>query len=385
MDNIVYCTGSSFFLKTDSGVEEFESQMIQKYRENVDSIKSRREWKTSGAGARFMGSFNPAAANDAGSRLARINGASLWGEELVYSATMGDVSGLYRKPLKDGAVEGHILASNEILISRISVAGDRCAASVGSGFERHIADFDLHTGQYRILTEGDVIEDYPCYAKDGRRIFFSSAGLAISPEGAHMGVGPSSILCYDMKNNDIAELFASDKYDYFAPREDPDGNLLFIRRPYRDAGEKGNIWMDILMFPLRIIRAIGGLLNFFSVAFGGESLRSGQTGVDTKTRQKSEADLFIEGNVVNAEQALKENERSGEKFPGIIPRSWELIRAGSSGSLACLKKGVMDFTVCENGDIVYSNGNAVVRLQADGGEQLIEKCSMATRIIERKG
>ena len=180
MSGILYSSNNRFFVKTDSGVEEYDSQMILKYKENVESIKNKRDWKTSGAGARFMGSYNPAGVFDANDRTVHINGASAWGEYLVYSATLGGVGGLYRKSMQSGAVEGHILASNEIQIFRISVVGDKCAASVGHNMDKHIAEFDLPTGQYRVLTEGDVIEDYPCYAKDGSKIFFSSAGLAIS-------------------------------------------------------------------------------------------------------------------------------------------------------------------------------------------------------------
>jgi hypothetical protein len=382
MSSILYASNDHFFVRTDSGVEEFDSQMINKYKENIESIKNKRDWKTSGAGARFMGSYNPAAAPGSDDRSVHINGADAWGEYLVYSATLGDVGGLYRKSMDKDAAEAHILASNETQIFRISVANDSCAASIGTGVDRHIAEFDLHTGKYAVLTEGDVIEDYPYYAKDGSKIYFSSAGLALSQEGALMGVGPSSVLCYHMGSRDIEELFASDQYDYFAPREDRNGDLLFIKRPYQPAARNGNVLLDILMFPLRIIGAVGGLLNFFSVAFGGAPLRSGQSGLNTRTKQRSESDLFIEGNVINAEAALKENRRLGEKHPGIIPRSWELVRANRGGGQVCVKKGVMDYVVCENGDIAYSNGDAVIRLSEDGSERLVEKRRLAAQLVE---
>jgi hypothetical protein len=44
----------------------------------------------------------------------------------------------------------------------------------------------------------------------------------------------------------------------------------------------------------------------------------------------------------------------------------------------------MDYMVCENGDIVYSNGDAIIRLSEDGSEQLIEKCSLAAQLVELK-
>jgi len=140
--------------------------------------------------------------------------------------------------------------------------------------------------------------------------------------------------------------------------------------------------IDILLFPVRIVRAIVGLLNYFSIIFGGESLRSGKSDSDVKTKQQSEKDLFFDGNVINSQQMLKKNQRRGEKFPGIIPHSWELIRMDKNGNQSCIKKGVMDYAIYSSGDIVYSNGNAIIHLPVDGSEQLIEKCRMANNLVE---
>ena len=312
----------------------------------------------------------------------RINGAASCGGEVIYSAAMGEVSGIYRKTLDKNVAEGLVMSSREFQIYKVSARGDRCAASVGNRLERHIALFNIESGAYRELTEGEVQEDYPSFSRDGGRIFFSSAGLALTPEGIPVGIGTCGIFVYHIESNEMDEMLASDKYDYIAPKEDNDGNLLFVKRPYRNAENNGNILIDIILFPVRIIKAIVGLLNFFSIAFGGESLRSGHAGRDVKTRQKSEKELFFDGNVINAQQMLKQNQRSGEKYPGIIPHSWELVRVDGSGNMSCVKKGVMDYAVCENGEVIYSNGIAIIRLLKDGGEQLLEKCSMGHNLVE---
>jgi hypothetical protein len=295
---------------------------------------------------------------------------------------LGEVSGLFRKTLQKGAAEGLIMSSRDMNISQISAMGNSCAASVGHGLERHIAIFNLETGTHRELTEGEVQENHPSYSQDGSKIFFSSAGLALSHSGFAVGVGSFGISCYNIERNELDELLLSDKFDYIAPKEDRNGNLLFIKRPYRYAANNGNILLDIIFFPVRIVKAIGGLLNYFSIVFGGESLRSGKANNDVKAKQMSERELFFDGNVINAQQSLKENQRLGEKYPGIIPHSWELTRLDKDGNQHCLKKGVMDFSICQNGDIVYSNGNAIIRLLPDGSEQLIEKCRMASNVVE---
>jgi len=384
MKKMIYTSNNRFFVKTDAGADDYDSRMMTKYIDNLKSIKRKNEWKTGGTGARFLNTYIPERFDDTENIMTSINGVSVCGEEIIYSVMLGGTGGLYRKILERDIDEGHIMASNEIQIYKISVSGGSCAASIGNMRERHIAVFDIKTGHYREITEGDTLEDYPSYSNDGSKIFFSSAGVAVSADGMPVGIGPYSICCYDTKNESMDEILASDKFNYIMPKEDKDGNMLFIKRPYKiNAENNGNILLDILMFPVRIVKAIGGLLNFFSIMFGGESLRSGQTGRDTKSKQRSEKDLFFDGNVINSEEMLKENERRGEKFPGIIPHSWELTRLNKDGGQVCLKKGVMDYTVCENGDIVYSNGSAVIRLSGDGGgEQLIEKCRMATNIVE---
>ena len=382
MNSILYTSENCIIVKTDTGVDEYVSEKIEKYCNAIKAINRKNEWKTSGAGAKFMNAYAPEYDDAAAKRETSINGAAALGDEVVYSATMGEVSGLFRKTLDRNVAEGHIMSSRDIRIYRVSVFGDECAASVGNKQERHIAIFNIGSGQFRELTEGEVREDYPCYSRDGLRIFYSSAGLALTHTGVPVGVGPYGVFSYSMTRNEMEEILASDKFDCIVPREDNDGSLLFIKRPYRNAADNGNILLDILMFPVRIIRAIGGLLNFFSIAFGGESLRSGRSAGDVKHKQMSEKDLFFDGNVINAQEMLRQNQRRGEKFPGIIPHSWELTRLNENGDMHCIKKGVMDYTICRNGDIVYSNGNAVIRLLADGSEQLIEKRRMANNLIE---
>jgi len=382
MNNTLYTSGNTFHVKTDDGVDEYPSERIVSYINTIKKINQKNEWKTSGAGAKFMNAYSPEYDEESTRREVSINGASAYGDEIIYTATMGEVSGIFRKTLQRDIAEGLVMSSRDKQLYKVSVRDGKCAASIGRNLERHIAIFDIDTGAYRELTEGEVQEDYPSFSQNGKRLFYASAGLALSNQGYPVGVGPFGIISYRIESNVMDELLSSDKHDYIAPKEDKDGNLLLIKRPYRGTSNNSNLLLDIALFPVRILKAIGGLLNFFSIAFGGESLRSGGSARDVKTKQRNEKDIFFDGNVVNAQQELIANQRRGEKFPGIIPSSWELIRMDENGDQNCLKKGVMDYVICENGDIIYSNGNAIIRLSADGSEKLVEKCHMANNIVE---
>jgi len=382
MAKILYTSAKTFYTITDAGVQEYDSERITGYINTIKKIQKKNEWKTSGAGARFMGSYEPQYDEDVIKRSVSINGVSGNDKAVIYSAQFGEVSGLFIKVLQDNMVEGLVMSSQDVQLYKLSVHRDKCVASVGRNGERHIALFDIKTGEYRELTEGEVIEDYPNYSNDGNNIYYSSAGLALSHNGFPIGIGPYAIFCYSNKENDIHELLASESYDFIAPKEDKNGDLLFIKRPYSRNEKNGNILLDIIMFPVRIIRAIGGLLNFFSVIFGGESLRSGKDVKDIKAKSRNERDIFFDNNVINAQEAQKAKMHKGEKFPGIIPRSWELIRMDKNGNQNCIKKGVMDYVICQNGEVLFSNGSAIIRLLADGSEELVEKCSMANNLVD---
>ena len=381
--SILYTSNKSFYTITDAGVTEYTSEKIVNYCNTVKSIRQKNEWKTSGTGAKFMNSYVPEYNEEFIKMQTAINGVAHLDGEIVYTATLGEISGIFKKTFDNATAEGFVMSTKDMQINKIAVANGKCAASVGSGgMERHIALFDLSTGSYRELTEGDVIEDYPSFSVDGSKIYYSIAGLALSQAGFPIGVSPYGLFCYDVATNELHDMLESDSHDYIAPKEERNGCLLFIKKPYRNARQGGNIFKDIVFFPVRIIKAIGGLLNYFSIVFGGESLRSGKSTRDVKSKQMSEKDLFFDGNVLNAEQTYRDNQRRGEQFPGIIPHSWELMRLDKNGNQTSVKKGVMDYTICKNGDIVYSNGNAVIRLTPDGDEQLLEKTQMANNLAE---
>ena len=117
--------------------------------------------------------------------------------------------------------------------------------------------------------------------------------------------------------------------------------------------------MDILMFPVRIIKAIGGFLSVFSMAFGGEPLRTGGKN-PAKSKTADEREAFIEGNMIKAEKQL-----SGDADDGIIPSDWELVKRDKSGNITVLKKRIMDYRLLSDGDILYSNGSRIGMLSGD--------------------
>ena len=82
----------------------------------------------------------------------------------------------------------------------------------------------------------------------------------------------------------------------------------------------------------------------------------------------------IEGNLIKAQKKLEENSEEG-----IIPSGWELIK-NTDGNETVLRRGVMDYRITEDGEIIYSNGSAVRILRKSGKDEKLCKLSLASSI-----
>lgn len=369
---IIYISDNKIYKCTDGKITELSSERAQHYKSTVSEIRRNKEWKHSGTGAQFMGTAAPAG-NEA--VFVSINGIADDGTGLVYSIQLGEMGGIYRKnPDKPEAAEEHIFTGMNRDIGSISIKNGKIAACSNG----HPSIFDMK-GNFEDITDGDSIESQPCWSAEDDRIFCSTAGIARNQYGAPAAYSPRSIMAVDLNAGSMEELYADEKYDFLRPSNDSSGNFYYIRQPYKVPEEKNPLWKDVLLFPVRIIKALMGFLNAFSVLFGGESLRSGRKQGDVKTKDKSDRELFFEGRLLEAEKNEKENTAKGEKNPGIFPLSRVLVRIAPDGTETVLKRGVMDYAVLSDGSIVCSNGRSLLHI-TDSGEELIAKAKMAQNI-----
>lgn len=369
---IIYISDNKIYKCTDGKITELSSERAQHYKSTVSEIRRNKEWKHSGTGAQFMGTAAPSG-NE--SIFVSINGIADDGTGLVYSIQLGEMGGIYRKnPDKPEAAEEHIFTGMNRDIGSISIKNGKIAACSNG----HLSIFDMK-GNFEDITDGDSIESQPCWSADDDRIFCSTAGIARNQYGAPAAYSPRSIMAVDLNAGSMEELFADEKYDFLRPSNDSSGNFYCIRQPYKVPEEKNPLWKDVLLFPVRIIKALLGFLNAFSVLFGGESLRSGRKQGDVKTKEKSDRELFFEGRLLEAEKNEKENTAKGEKNPGIFPLSRVLVRIAPDGTETVLKRGVMDYAVLPDGSIICSNGRSLLHI-TDSGEELIAKAKMAQNI-----
>lgn len=379
---ILYTSENKIFSydETEKALTEIPCGKIAKYRETVRTIQQRKEWKTSGTGANFMG-MATADMIDPDDMPVRITGLGVHGDELVYGVNLEGVGSVYHRsfdPSDD--VEGLVRASNEFVFGAFDVRDGKLAVSMGGGRFLHIAVMDMN-GRYDEYTDGDTIEENPCWAAKKNGIYFSTAGYAYDRKG--IVSGPRTVAYLDLDKKSMSEIIADDNYDFLHVRQDKNGDLYYIRQPY--GGEKsqsGITFKDVVMFPYRLIKGLFGFLNFFTTIFGGESLKTGGASANgMKAKQRSQKELIIEGNVINAEKLDKINEASGDKHGGIMPASRVLIRRTADGSEEIIKKGVLDFTLDRDGNVIISNGRHLLRIDRDGNETHIAKAKLAANLV----
>lgn len=366
---IVYISENKMYICEGGKVRELPSERVAHYTETVRTINHNKEWKYTGTGAKFTGTlrnFSDSEASDYS-----INGLEWDGRGLVYSMILGEMGAIYRKNLDNPkAAEEHIYTAMNAGIGRISYNGSQIAAEMGG----HIAIYDPETGCSE-LTEGDSVETAPSWSdSDSGELLCTSKGIAVSDRDMHYS--PGAVLSINMKFGTMDEIYSDKKSDIISPRRDSDGNLWFIRQPYKQENKKTSLWKDILLFPVRIIKAIGGFLNAFSVIFGGEPLRDGGKRSDVKSRQKSEKELFFEGRLIEAGKNQRENSAKGDKNPSIFPRSRELVKVSPDGEETVVRCGVQDYLLLENGGLAVSDGQSVIYIGNDG-EKILAKAVLA--------
>lgn len=376
---ILFSNGERMGMIREGEVSPLPSQRYQRYREAMQEIRRQHQWKNSGTGALFMGNLSGLAEDQ--EPAVRIGGMALLDGLLYYTAFLGGVGGLYTKdPLNPDAPEGVIVHRQGMNTAGLCWNGASFATTLLEGRERHLGFFTLPRGELTVVTQGETVEAGPSWSRDCQQVWFSSAGWGREAPGGEPVLGPRAICRLDANTMELTEVYAQPGRDCISPQEGEDGSLWFLRRPRREEQE-GNTLADIAAAPGKVVRAMGGWLDLFTRRYAGESLRSG----GGKAKQKPERDLIIEGNLINAQRALEENQSQGEAYPGIIPRSWELVRLAPGGETPeVVQKGVLAYALAPGG-YVFSNGRHILRATGTGKPELLAEEGMVTMLTVERG
>jgi len=372
MEKITFISEGKINVTTGENTRILNCQTADKYREREREIRLKNEWKSKGMGAMFTGSYSGDAPLDI--RLPIAGLARGIDERLVYSINFESGGGIYFKHLDDGELETPILVSTKMSFFELDVnAAGRIAVSTGENYlERHITLLKVDDSYSQGITEGESADCNPRWSlRDENMLYYDSAGIGYDGSGHFAGFGPRGVFRLDIKTGELDEVLVGGKYDYYCPFEDEHGNLYYIRRPYKQ-NSGGMSAADYAAAPGKILRAFGGWLDFFTRRYSGESLKTSGTN-PAKGNPKSPEQIFIDGNLIEAEKLLKQNAAAGDKNPGYAPQDWELM-VNKRGVEQVLHKSVMGYCVT-NGGIVYSNGKYII-----SGDKAV-KAHLASKIV----
>lgn len=361
MDKFLFSDANDLCLYDGGNIKKIHSKFIENYKNVAMNVERAKSWKHSGEGAQFRGDVR--AETDGTAFETSISGINFTSDEneAVYSFTINSTSGIYRAKL-DGekAEETHVINSVDYTFSGGSsdVASNTLAVSLGRNyFNADIAIFDLNSGDYKTVTEGDTLDTDPFISPDDANvIYFSSRGVGRDGRGNFAKFSNASVCRLDLNALEIDEIAVSDKYSYIKPVLHG-GKLYALRIP---AGEKKpNPLIEILLIPFRILQAIVNFINVFVRAFTGKSLASGGSN-PAKGRDYDSRELYVRGNLINAEKEMKKNAKKSKGDYGFIPLSWQIVEVESGKAI---KGGIADYDVLSDGTIIATNGRRIFSIK----------------------
>jgi len=362
MTKFTFVDGQNLCVYDGEKVKKYNSGYVENYKSNCENARRSTEWKRSGEGAIFRGDATMANSSETAIDCA-INGVYPTADDdwVVYSFSVNGTSGIYKKCLSDDKTpETHVINSNEFVFGggTLDSVKNTLAITVQRGYyNSDIGIFDLNTDDYKCVTDGDTLDTDPYVSpEDSNIIYFSSRGVGRDGRGNFIELSPSVICKLDMNAMDIEEVVISRNYSYFKPVYHG-GKLYAIKAPLKE--KRGNVFIEFLLFPWRILQAIASFINIFVTATTGKGLTEGGSN-PARGRDYDSRKIEIAGNLIDVDKQYKKNASKKDTDFGFIPKSWQLIEA-ESGKV--IKSGVGDYDIAEDGTIIATNGRRIFAIK----------------------
>lgn len=381
---MLYFSNKEIYYLNDDKLTNVTCHSVEQYKKNLKEIKQRNEWKTTGTGAQFMGRARLHEVDDL-THIYPSDVVFVDQSKMIYAARLENGTAIYSKSLLNlQDIEGLVLRKTDFITHDMAYDATNnrlvLSASIPAQFEMHLSVLDVEGNRIQHVTEGECQDANPIFdPQNSDIVYYDSRGYAFNQKG-HLFFGPKRICRLNLKTGELDAVVEHEDYDFLKPQKDSLGNLYFLKRPYKNRRVSFfSGFKDLIFAPFKILKAIIGWLDFFTQNYAGESLKTTSGNNPAKVKQKTQEELFIEDNLINVDKTRQQNINTGEKFPGIIPSSWELIKMSPSGELQTLKKGVLSYTVNE-GHIVYSNGELLIQLGQDQTETKLIEGKLITKI-----
>jgi hypothetical protein len=366
-------------LFTNSGGENVEitSKFAQEKMEDTERERSAHGWKSDGStGADPYFGSNIVWGGQARSRpfrKFRFKNVMVKSENTIYYLLTNDfVTGLFQYDISANE-ELRLFHKREFQEFGMdySPSLDRFVAAITN--EDQSVDIELlnnQGGYEKSLTSGDSRDSNPFFSKsEPEHILYQTAGIGRGEEGFIWGYGPEAVNKVDIHSGEIITLLADERYDFLLPRDDRQGNVYCIRRPYHAPGYTSpvrTLWY-LITFPVRLVIAILRFLDAFTKLFNREPMRTAGPVVEPPIRDKY---VRVLGQTIDMAKIQRGARFSKE--PSLVPKSWELIKLDKQGRMSVVSKRVSSFDIDDDGKVHITNGFRVRKLVDDGAQTALK-------------
>lgn len=388
MDKLLFNDRLTIKTYEDGNIKEYSSDFHSNYIESARKAVKNSEWKTKGAGARFMREGMDEDAYDEKSDVSYFNSLEFFAspDEIIYSVTVNELSGVMKKDLTaDKDSESHVIHSREDMFCGAcpNKTNDKFVTCIKTGYENsHLAVYDLKTDDYMTLTDGDSCDfDAEFSRKNDLLVYFASKGVGRNSDGEFVKFSRSSILSYDFFTGDIEEILSDPVKSLTKPKDDENGNFYYITRAEDKEYKIGffRLLLDIILIPWKILKALYYFAELFTTMFTGKGFTE-KSGNPAKTMKKSQGMIVIDDNLINADEEYRKNLRHKDNLAGVAPWSWQLVKRFAGGETTTLANGVIDYCLLSDGSVAYTNGKHIVIISSDGKKTKIADTDLCTRI-----
>lgn len=360
-------------------VQEIASPYAQQAQDRAERNREKNAWKKGTAfGVAAQGNYRDF---DHNADPFLISSALFTGEgKLLYFQADHGMGGLFSYDIASGHEE-RLLHRQQLRLDDLCLApsGETVFCTLrGNGGASHIAAMRANGDGLRELTGGDTMDSAPTAVPgDENAVIYQSAGIGRDQHGGWAGIGHVTLQELNTATGRVTPVLEDPRYDFLAPRVAADGALFFIRRPYEPPQYgAGNVVLDTLYFPFRLLRAVFHYLNFFSLMYSRKPL----TGAGGMPMQADMKDIVLQGKRIDAEHALR-REASIGGIPSLVPSSWQLVRRTRSGGESVVASNVSSFDITPNGTIVYSNGRGLFALDEQGRSSLVSQGDLVGAVL----
>jgi hypothetical protein len=379
---LAYVAQGKIHWRGDGSSRELESRFGRDLRDRAAQIHNRHAWKMQGTSAQFMRGvlWEGMERNAAEFRIVMTSVTrGRTPGELLYSLETDEISGVFA--VDAGGAEQRLFHTADFRIRHLAMHpdGQAIAASVShSNLGANLAVLNPDGSDLREITEGDSVDLAPRWVPGAeRRLVFQSAGVGRDAAGRLSGTSPFAVQELDLDSGEIACLAEDPEADLLGPQKSDDGALYYIRRPRpvrRNTFDPLAIVKDTVLFPFRLSFAIFQFFNFFSMRYTGRPLSTSRGAVQ---RMPDLRRMMVWGNLIDVDQAAREDRAGDPDAPALVPSTWHLVRQTAAGKQV-LAKGVLSFDFARDGALLYSNGSSIHRLNP--GSDRAERIFVGTMI-----